>query len=181
MTDQNSTWHQLPADGEWHQLPADGGQNVKTEYSLPTDWWNPNIELKLYRRVTWENGEVENWISIVTDSHADGFEPQNGQIPNHGPWFPANECGNNADWCVSAWHLGPGPVANMHDGDVYVLDTERDAGDDILEYIVVRRWYPDEGNDRIDDISEHATWRKAMAAARKLANTLTRTECATQN
>lgn len=37
-------------------------------------------------------------------------------------------CGLNADWCVSAWHVGLSTVPNMTDGDVYILSDENEAG-----------------------------------------------------
>ena len=52
--------------------------------------------------------------------------------------------GLNADWCVSAWHLGPGVVPNTQNGDWYVIDTEADEPQPY--YDVVRRWY-NHGND----------------------------------
>ena len=60
--------------------------------------------------------------------------------------------GLNADWSVSAWHLGPSQVANMQGGEAYLLDNEDDS------YSIVRRYYVDEGYDGISaqDRRDHA-------------------------
>lgn len=71
-------------------------------------------------------------------------------------------CGLNADWCVSAWHIGPGCPPNTVSGDAYLLDEE--DGD----WALVRRWYRDDVeivagtldedvNDRIDQIAYWST------------------------
>jgi len=61
----------------------------------------------------------------------------------------ARQCGLNADWSVSAWHLGPSAEPNLTDGDMYLTDDE----DGYMS--LVQRSYGDEmdgGNDMIDQI-----------------------------
>jgi hypothetical protein len=66
------------------------------------------------------------------------------------------QCGLNADWSVSAWHIGPSASPNQHDGDLYLLDdedgymslvqrtygAEMDGGNDLIDQIC--RWSSDE-------------------------------------
>ena len=65
-------------------------------------------------------------------------------------------CGLNADWCVQAWHLGPGPGPNRWSGDYYILDDEGEPGN----FILVRRRYEDEegedivgGSEEVEEVS----------------------------
>lgn len=63
--------------------------------------------------------------------------------------LPVRPCGLNADWCVSAWHLGPSTTPNRTDGDYYLLDDE--DGD----AVTLARQYPhveDEGGDSADSV-----------------------------
>lgn len=34
------------------------------------------------------------------------------------------QCGLNADWCVTAYHLGPSDEPNKNSGDFYLIDNE---------------------------------------------------------
>ncbi len=39
--------------------------------------------------------------------------------------LPIRSCGLNADWCVSAWHVGPGDMPNDNArAQLYVIDNE---------------------------------------------------------
>jgi len=60
-------------------------------------------------------------------------------------------CGGGADWCVSAWHVGPGQRANCHDGDYYIIDPEN-PNDDIndVTYLLVRYFLEDD-NERDEE------------------------------
>ena len=51
--------------------------------------------------------------------------------------------GLNADWSVSAWHLGPGQP-NTRSGDVYILEDEDLPPDRLDRFYVVQRWYEDD-------------------------------------
>jgi hypothetical protein len=55
--------------------------------------------------------------------------------------LPFRPCGLNADWSVSARHLGPSNEPNRVAGDLYLVDPESQTG----EYEIVRR-YPDAPN-----------------------------------
>ena len=78
--------------------------------------------------------------------------------------------GLNADWSCTAYHFGPSATPNRTDGDVYVLDNE----DDDRTYSVVRRWYRDDDNDRIEQVGpDYATLDEAAHAASTLADSLT--------
>ena len=57
-----------------------------------------------------------------------------------------SDCGLNADWSVSAWHIGPSGTPNWHDGDFYIVDNEDDT------YAIVQRFHRDDDNDEINDI-----------------------------
>ena len=48
--------------------------------------------------------------------------------------FGLLDCGLNADWCVSSWHLSGGE-ANLTSGDTYLIDNEDGT------YQAFRRWY----------------------------------------
>tara|TARA_R110000737_G_scaffold258317_1_gene266877 strand:- start:26 stop:307 length:282 start_codon:yes stop_codon:yes gene_type:complete len=54
-------------------------------------------------------------------------------------------CGLNADWCVSAWHVGDNEP-NTVSGDIYVVE-EEDI-DEPARFFVVQRFYTD---DTVDD------------------------------
>ena len=102
--------------------------------------------------------------------------------------------GLNADWSVSAWHAGPSDSANMTGGDVYILEDE-EAYDPQQLYMLVRRWYVDDGyetgqkylglpkkyqdwadgsNDAIVELGTYPTFAKAAKAAIKLRDQLRR-------
>ena len=72
----------------------------------------------------------------------------------------AKPCGLNADWSVRAWHLGPGKVPNMTDGDVYILDDEQGG------FSVVRRWYEREGGE-VEVVGSKLSISKAVKLALK--------------
>jgi hypothetical protein len=63
--------------------------------------------------------------------------------------------GLNADWSVSAWHLGSSQVPNIEGGDAYLLDNEDDT------FSVVQRFYVDDdyagisAQDRRDNADGH--------------------------
>ena len=63
------------------------------------------------------------------------------------------QCGMNADWSVSAWHIGPSATPNRNDGDLYLTDDE----DGYMS--LVQRTYGAEtdGNDLIDQICRWST------------------------
>lgn len=70
-------------------------------------------------------------------------------------------CGQNADWSVSAWHVGPSKVPNINEGDVYILEDDESS-----DYFVARRWYDDdERGDEIEDLGTFATLKDAATAA----------------
>ena len=50
-------------------------------------------------------------------------------------------CGLNADWCVSAWHVGDNEP-NTVSGDIYVVE-EEDI-DEPARFFVVQRFYTDD-------------------------------------
>lgn len=56
-------------------------------------------------------------------------------------------CGLNADWIGSTWHIGPSDEPNHVDGDLYITDNENGS------YSLVRRYYVDGDNDRIEEIA----------------------------
>ena len=73
-------------------------------------------------------------------------------------------CGLNADCCVSAWLIPEtGIVGNdglpWSDGAAYLLDNEDDS------FSIVRRYYRDDDNDRIDEIATFATFADAINGA----------------
>lgn len=73
-------------------------------------------------------------------------------------------CGSNADWSISAWHVGPSKVPNTNEGDVYVLED-----DETSNYFVSRRWYDDEEmGDEIEDLGTFATLEEAASAAMEI-------------
>lgn len=63
-------------------------------------------------------------------------------------WYTADnrDCGLNADWCVSAWHIGPSSVPNKNNGDFYIVDDEDGT------YGIVQRFHRDDDNDEINEI-----------------------------
>lgn len=67
--------------------------------------------------------------------------------------------GLNADWSVTAFHLGPSGVPNTNDGDFYLV--ENDDG----SWEIVQRFYMDEDkgedNDRIESVELYDTFDKA--------------------
>jgi len=81
-------------------------------------------------------------------------------------------CGLNADWCVSAWFIKPQRVTfdresvpNMSDGSAYLVDNEDDS------FSIVRRYYRDNDNDRIDEIATFATFADAINGAVAMTET----------
>ncbi len=73
--------------------------------------------------------------------------------------LPVRPCGLNADWSVAAWYLGPPPGKddlgrNRTEGGFYLLDTEDDDQDGIDQYALVRRYYEDGENDRIEEVAD---------------------------
>ena len=56
-------------------------------------------------------------------------------------------CGLNADWCVSAWHVGDNKP-NTVSGDIYVIEDE-DAYPELARFLVVQRTYTEDED--IDD------------------------------
>lgn len=73
-------------------------------------------------------------------------------------------CGLNADWCVSAWHVGDNEP-NTVSGDIYVVENE-DNFDEPARFFVVQRFYIDD-NDEIsenDEVKELAGPLTAEAA-----------------
>jgi len=75
-------------------------------------------------------------------------------------------CGLNADWCVSAWFIKPAVVVydresvpNMSDGSAYLTDDEDGT------FSIVRRYYSDDDNDRIDTVATFERFADAINAA----------------
>jgi len=67
----------------WEQLPADAGQIVSIEYSV--DWENNTI----YRQAT-DRSDRSVTVHRARVTGGD-YEPQNGTLPQHGEWLPADE------------------------------------------------------------------------------------------
>jgi len=70
-------------------------------------------------------------------------------------------CGLNADWSVDAWLIGAG-TPNRTDGACYLTDNENDT------WSIVRRYYRDDDNDRIDTLHTFDTFAAAIAATASL-------------
>ena len=75
-------------------------------------------------------------------------------------------CGLNADWCVSAWFIKPAVVVydresvpNMSDGSAYLTDDEDGT------FSIVRRYYSDDDNDRIDTVASFERFADAINGA----------------
>ena len=66
-------------------------------------------------------------------------------------------CGLNADWCVSAWHVGDNEP-NTVSGDIYVVE-EEDI-DEPARFFVVQRFYT--GNDDINELAGPLTAEDAI-------------------
>ena len=100
--------------------------------------------------------------------------------------------GLNADWSVSAWHVGPSFSPNRIGGDIYILEDEEA---DEPTYLLVRRWYVDDGyevgkqylglpeeyrewadgaNDAIVELGSFSSFAQAAKAAIKLRHRLSR-------
>ena len=67
-------------------------------------------------------------------------------------------CGLNADWCVSAWHVG-GNEPNRVSGDIYVVE-EEDI-DDPARFFVVQRFYTDD-DDEVKELAGPLTAEDAI-------------------
>lgn len=78
--------------------------------------------------------------------------------------LPVRPCGSNGDWCVNAWHMGPGPKPNQTSGDTYLLDQEDGT------FSVVQRFYDEDlpeplgDNDEIRRVIDDATLAQAIEA-----------------
>ena len=70
-------------------------------------------------------------------------------------------CGLNADWSVDAWLIGAG-TPNRTDGACYLTDNENGT------WSIVRRYYRDDDNDRIDTLHTFDTFAAAIAATASL-------------
>lgn len=71
-------WNKL----DWDQLPADAGQAVSVEYSV--DWEHGTI----YRK---SQDRGDRTVAVERAEITGGeFEPQNGILPEHGEWRPAD-------------------------------------------------------------------------------------------
>lgn len=67
---------------DWDQLPADAGQTVSVEYSV--DWESSTI----YRR---SHDRSDRTVAVEAATITGGeYEPQNGILPGHGEWRPAD-------------------------------------------------------------------------------------------
>ena len=73
---------------------------------------------------------------------------------------PFPSCGLNGDWSVSAWHIDIAGTANRTDGGCYLLDDENGC------FSIVRRWYVEDDNDRIEVLGTWDSVDHAIAAAR---------------
>ncbi len=81
--------------------------------------------------------------------------------------FDVEPCGQNADWSVEAWHLGPSARPNRFDGDLYLI-----RGDDDGTWSVFQRFYNTDpraiDSDDIRTIARDVTITAALTAARTL-------------
>jgi hypothetical protein len=76
---------------DFEQMPADAGQAVSVEYAV--DWESDT----LYRR-TADRSRPRSGVAIHAASITDGeFDAQNGILPEHGEWRPADEATAAAD------------------------------------------------------------------------------------
>tara|TARA_R110000751_G_scaffold122965_2_gene223625 strand:+ start:110 stop:517 length:408 start_codon:yes stop_codon:yes gene_type:complete len=69
-------------------------------------------------------------------------------------------CGLNADWGVSAWHVG-GNEPNRVSGDTYVVEDE-DTFPLPARFFVVQRFYIDGDNDEIKELAGPLTAEDAI-------------------
>jgi len=69
-------------------------------------------------------------------------------------------CGLNADWCVSAWHVGDNEP-NRVSGDIYVVEDEDDFPK-AARFFVVQRFYKDGDNDEINELAGPLTAEDAI-------------------
>jgi hypothetical protein len=95
-----------------------------------------------------ERAGPHEWDEIQTRLRLDGIDPNDyGDIEIYKQIGRRKEAtlnamfggdvGLNADWSLSAWHLGPSDSPNSTTGDYYILEYEHD--DD--SWGIVRRWY----------------------------------------
>jgi hypothetical protein len=67
---------------DWDQLPADAGQAVSVEYSV--DWESSTI----YRK---SHDKSDRTVAVEKATITGGeYEPQNGILPEHDEWLPAD-------------------------------------------------------------------------------------------
>lgn len=82
-------------------------------------------------------------------------------------------CGLNADWCVSAWHVGDNEP-NTVSGDIYVVEEEDDF-DEPARFFVVQRFYEDDDNDEINELAGPLTAEDAILTCEHYTTTTKRT------
>lgn len=112
---------------------------------------------------------IEDEFGAAWGDYATEAEAQDACEAHCNPFQGLRQCGLNADWCVRAWHVGPGAKANETSGDFYILDSERDT------YLVVQRFYGKRENDEdggVVTLGEYHVGADALKAAREFKGRL---------
>ena len=188
IADQSRTGSRVPVSGKVGGSPVTytpgqgysvaGGDPVDSPYAVALVVWR--LGGGRANRRNWEEDWEEDWEK--RDRKARELARKLGLPP----------VGLNADWSVTAWHAGPSDSPNMTGGDVYILEDE-EAHEPT--YLVVRRWYVDDGhetgqqylglpdkyrewadghNDAIVELGSYSTFAKAATAAVKLRDQFSR-------
>jgi hypothetical protein len=127
---------------DWDQLPADAGQTVSVEYSC--DWESSTI----YRK---SHDKSDRTVAVEQATITGGeYEPQNGILPEHGEWLPADAdealaiaglvCGRNVEEDSSGgqghcWRLVRGdemPASIREEIEAEMIDGGVDSTDDYM-------------------------------------------------